>query len=136
MDCLYQHVESLEDGRHAFVCLNCEHPRTSKYGDPAMLHRTCGKSEPKYCRAGCQLNRLLSNVGIEYTPDCKCASRAVEMDRNGEAWCRANIDTITGWMREEAENRGLPFVEFAAKQLVRLAIRLAEREAQAASRPR
>ena len=27
------------------------------------------------------------------------------MDRRGVAWCRANLETIVGWLREEAEKR-------------------------------
>lgn len=48
------------------------------------------------------------------------------MDRNGTAWCRENIDTITGWMRAEAEKRGAVFIESQARWLIELAIKLAE----------
>lgn len=47
------------------------------------------------------------------------------MDANGPAWCKANADTIVGWLREEAERRGMPFSETAARLLLWLAIRRA-----------
>jgi hypothetical protein len=44
------------------------------------------------------------------------------MDRRGCDWCDANINTIVGWLREEATKRGLPFIDAAAAMLVRRAI--------------
>ena len=48
-------------------------------------------------------------------------------EQDSPGWCEANIDTIVGWLREQAEARGLPFLEIAAKMLVRRAIRNARR---------
>ena len=45
-------------------------------------------------------------------------------------WCEKNIDEIVGWLEEEARKRRLPFVRYAAKLLVRRAIRLAYKEAK------
>ena len=47
------------------------------------------------------------------------------MDHKGADWCRENIDTIVGWLREEAEKQSLPFSELAARMLVLYAIRRA-----------
>jgi hypothetical protein len=44
------------------------------------------------------------------------------MDRQGVEWCQANIETIVGWLREQATARGLPFFKAAARLLVRRAI--------------
>jgi hypothetical protein len=41
----------------------------------------------------------------------------------------ANIDTVVGWLREEATKRGLPFLDAAGRMLVRRAIRNARRAA-------
>jgi hypothetical protein len=76
---------------------------------------------------GTQLKKLLGRIGIVATANCACVRRAREMDRRGAAWCRASIDTIVGWLREEGERRGVPFVEFVARQLVAIAIRRAEK---------
>jgi hypothetical protein len=51
------------------------------------------------------------------------------MDTRGCDWCEANLDTIVGWLREEAEKRGLPFLDVAGRLLVRRAIRNARRAA-------
>jgi hypothetical protein len=42
-------------------------------------------------------------------------------------WCEAHLDEIVGWLREEAEKRGLPFLDMAGRLLVRRAISLARR---------
>ena len=76
---------------------------------------------------GTELKKLLAIAGIVASPDCACNARAAEMDRNGPAWCEENIGTVCGWLREQAEARGLPFLEIAAKMLVRRAIRNARR---------
>jgi predicted Fe-S protein YdhL (DUF1289 family) len=44
------------------------------------------------------------------------------MDAHGCDWCEANSDEIVGWLRESAAERGLPFLDVAARLLVRRAI--------------
>lgn len=82
---------------------------------------------------GTELTRLLARVGITSAPDCACRAHAAEMDRREQeapGWCAANIDTIVGWLREQATARGLPFVDAAGKMLIRRAIRNAARLTQ------
>lgn len=76
---------------------------------------------------GTELKKVLSKIGIKETPGCGCASRAREMDHRGVEWCQQNIDTIVGWLKEEAEKQGLPFVDFAARLLIKYAIRRASK---------
>jgi len=76
---------------------------------------------------GAELKKLLARVGITATPDCSCNARAAEMDRQGVDWCEQNVDTIVGWLREQAAARGLPFVDLAGRMLVRLAVKNARR---------
>jgi hypothetical protein len=83
---------------------------------------------------GAELKKLLAAIGIAATPNCSCNARAAEMDRQGCDWCQENIDTIVGWLREEAEKRGLPFLDAAGRLLVKRAIRNA-RKAAAATTP-
>jgi len=78
---------------------------------------------------GTELKKLLAKVGITATPDCACNARAAEMDRQGVEWCEANVDTIVGWLREQAQARGLPFLDLAGRLLVRRAIANARRKA-------
>jgi len=71
---------------------------------------------------GTELKKLLARVGITATPDCACNAHAAEMDRQGVEWCESNLDTIVGWLREQAAARGLPFLDVAGRLLVRRAI--------------
>jgi hypothetical protein len=78
---------------------------------------------------GTELKKLLSRIGITPKAGCKCLARAIEMDARGGDWCENNIDTIVGWLRDQATARGLPFIDAAGRMLVRLAIRNARKNA-------
>src|SRR5262249_8473634 len=75
--------------------------------------------------AGTELKKLLAKIGITTTPDCACNQRAIEMDQKGVEWCAANVETIVGWLQEEATRRKLPFTKLGGRTLLRLAIRRA-----------
>ena len=77
---------------------------------------------------GTEVKSLLAKFGITSTADCKCNSRAALMDANGCDWCEANLDEIVGWLRESAAERGLPFLDVAARLLVKRAISNARRK--------
>ena len=96
------------------------YPRVSRLPEPPP---------PPTHGPGTELKKLLAKVGITAAPDCSCNARAAEMDRQGVEWCEANIDTIVGWLREQAEARGLPFIDVAGRMLVRRAISNARRNA-------
>lgn len=96
------------------------YPRASRLPEPPALP-THGP--------GTELKKLLAKVGITATLDCSCNARAAEMDRQGVEWCEANLDAIVGWLREQAAARGLPFLDFAGRLLVRRAISNARRNA-------
>jgi len=78
------------------------------------------------CSAGTELKVLLAGwpFRIVATADCKCTSRARYMDEQGCDWCESpeGMAEIMGFLRESAEERGLPFVDIAARLLVRRAI--------------
>lgn len=78
---------------------------------------------------GTILSRLLSRIGIKSTPNCSCRRRAIEMNARGPDWCAENIDTVVGWLREEAEKRRLPFVDLAGRLLVQRAIKMSRKAA-------
>jgi len=85
---------------------------------------------PVACLAGSELAKLLTQFGIRGDgASCRCKSRAARMDALGCDWCEANLGQIVGWLREEAQKRGLPFVDAAGRVLVRRAIRNARRAA-------
>ena len=87
------------------------------------------------CQPGTHLKQLLARFGISADePGCQCKSRAALMDRQGCEWVEANADTVVGWLREEAQKRGLPFIDAAGKMLVREAVRRARKDAAARAR--
>lgn len=118
------------------VCESCGHA-TSVAG----LRRECGHADqqdvlpppaPPTHGPGTELKKLLARVGIVAADSCPCNVRAAEMDRREQetpGWCEANVDTIVGWLREQAEARGLPFLDIAGRLLVRRAIANARRNA-------
>lgn len=50
------------------------------------------------------------------------------MDKWGSDECLERIDDIVEWMELEAKERGLPFVQKAARAMVRIAVWRARRE--------
>lgn len=77
---------------------------------------------------GTMLKNILSTFGIKATAGCSCNAKANIMDEKGIEWCENNIDTIVGWLREESQKRGLPFVNSLGKLLVKKAIKNAKRQ--------
>ena len=78
--------------------------------------------------AGYFLSRYLSWFGLRGSENCKCRVRARLMDQRGPDWCEENITEVLDWLREAAEEKGLPFVATAARILVARAIDAARRE--------
>lgn len=101
--------------------VDVEHPAYPRARGPEP------KPEPLGEGVGTELKRLLALVGITASEGCSCYRHAVEMNRQGVEWCAANVDTIVGWLREEAAKRRLPFVDAAGRLLVKRAIRAARR---------
>lgn len=77
--------------------------------------------------AGTQLKRLLARVGIKASDTCSCTARATKMDEMGIEWCEQNINEITGWLKEEAARRNLPFLAYPTKVLITRAIKIAKK---------
>jgi hypothetical protein len=77
---------------------------------------------------GTELKALLKTIGIVAKPNCSCNKRARVMDEKGCDWCEQNIDTIDGWLADEAKKRSLPYLSLAGKMLIRLAIRRARKK--------
>jgi hypothetical protein len=122
-------------------CRNCGRIARVATSTLGRVHASCrGDAETRWNRdgikkprpmggPGSELKKLLSRAGITATPNCSCNTRAAVMDRQGCDWCEQNIDTVVGWLREEATKRGLPFLDVAGRLLVKRAIRNARRAA-------
>lgn len=105
------------------------YPRTPKPGfvpprlnNNATQQQTLEEQDPH--GPGTFLSKTLERIGIKAAPNCSCKARAKIMNANGNDWCEQNIDTVVGWLREEATKRKLPFVDLAGKLLVKRAIAL------------
>jgi len=113
-------------------------------------HVPCGNTVTHLCRAdgvpappapipvagpGTHLASLLGRLGLAERPGCRCRSYAAQMDKWGVNGCTDRILEIVGWLKAEASNRGLPFVDFLAKMLVSRAIANARRSADATKAP-
>lgn len=112
-------------------------PFDRQFFDEFFAGEQAAKPEPSAppCLAGTRLKQLLAQFGISADePGCQCKSRAALMDREGCEWVDANVDTVVGWLREEAAKRGLPFIDAAGKMLVREAVRRARKDAAARAR--
>lgn len=72
---------------------------------------------------GAILSSMIKKMGIVMTQGCSCRRHAIEMNEKGNDWCESNIDTIVGWLREEASKRRLPFIDSIGKLMVNRAIK-------------
>lgn len=76
--------------------------------------------------AGSELKRVLAGwpFYLVAEPDCTCHAMAARMDEMGCDWCASDegIDEILATLRENAAKRGLPYMEAAARMLVKRAI--------------
>lgn len=104
---------------------------TTDESAPAKIQK-----KPSSAGPGTRLQRLIHAAGLRVAPGCKCKDRAKLMDQRGPKWCRDNIGTIIGWLKEEhvrareAKLTRLPWNHLAARAVVELAIRKAERGAK------
>lgn len=108
------------------TCDACGHIAVKKKGFP--YYRNCKSSKHSVGTAGTHLKVLLQSLLLANTKSCRCESRAEHMNHMGNDWCEQNIETIVGWMKEEAAARGLPFVSAIGRLLVQRAIRNARKD--------
>lgn len=108
-------------------CSECGAPRFN-------ASQMCGTWKPSKAASGpgTELKKLLAGwpFYLASSPDCACNARAAEMDNHEQetpGWCIENIETIVGWLREQAQARGLPFLDAAGRMLVRRAVRNARK---------
>ena len=81
------------------------------------------------CGPGAELKKLLARIGITSAPGCSCNRVAAEMDAWGADECEKpeRQEYILAAMRENAEKRGLPFLDAAGRFLIRRAIKNARK---------
>ena len=72
---------------------------------------------------GTLLSKMIKSLGFVMSDNCSCKRHALEMNDKGNDWCSENIDTVVGWLREEAHRRNLPFIDTIGKIMVNRAIK-------------
>lgn len=102
------------------------YPRTPKPGREPTLAATAPTFGP-----GTELKKLLAGwpFYITSSPDCSCNAMAAKMDAMGCEWCESpeGMAEILAAMKSNAEKRGIPYIEAAAKLLVKRAIHKARK---------
>ena len=107
--------------------IDIDHPAYPRHPKPGFNPQQTQLPQPPPSHGpGTELKTLLAGwpFRIVATPDCKCTSRAAYMDAKGCDWCASEegMAEIMAFLREAAEERGLPFVDMAGRMLVRRAI--------------
>lgn len=121
-----------EDGDQ--ITVDADHPAYPREAKPGFAPALQYGHGP-----GTELKAILRDwLGITPTEGCACNSMAARMDALGPDWCDGEgIAEILGVMREEHAKRWaagqtkLPWTDFGATQLVRLACRRARAKASA-----
>ena len=108
-----------------WTCPQCGLTVTVPNGVTGVVCSCNGKARQRV-GVGHELKKLLRLLGYTDVPGCQCSKHAAAMDGKGIEWCKENVDTIVGWLREEAERREKRFSEKGAKALVWVAIRKAQ----------
>ena len=107
-------------------CYRCSRCWQEVVTETLPIYATCRG----YRGAGHFLSRSLSWFGLKGDRNCKCRVRARLMDERGPDWCEENLPEILGWLREAAEERGLPYIDIIASRLIRNAIAAARKSQQ------
>jgi hypothetical protein len=111
--------------------IDVDHPAYPRTPRPGFESAVAAMAQPPETKGpGTEMKKLLAKIGITSSPDCQCNARARYMDEQGPEWCEQNMAEIIGWLREEAEKRKLPFVDFAGRLLVKKAIANARKNGQ------
>ena len=109
--------------------IDVDHPAYPRHPRPGFVPPKV-EPTPAPHGPGTELSKLLKRFGIEPTPTCACRAKAAEMDAWGCDECSkpGRIEEVVAVMRDEAAARGLPFVDIAARLLVKRAIHNARKE--------
>jgi hypothetical protein len=117
--------------------VDVDHPAYPRTPKPGFVPPRSKQAEPPH-GPGTELKALLKDwLGIESSPTCSCNKMAAKMNAAGPDWCEtdAGLTEILGVMRAEHAKRRdagetrLPWTDFGATQLVKLACRRARAKA-------
>jgi hypothetical protein len=97
--------------------------------DPAkMLRSSFPKTlEENPNHPGTVLVKVMKNQGVIISDNCSCTRHILEMNQKGNDWCVENIEKIVAWLKVEASNLKIVFIDSVAKLLVMRAIKKSRR---------
>lgn len=84
-------------------------------------------ARPSRSGPGTELKKLLARLGIVASPGCSCNAMAARMDAAGPDGSESMLGDVLAVMKAEAAKRGIPWIEAAARLLVKRAIRNARK---------
>ena len=93
--------------------------------DPAVFLRSLfPKTLEEYPNnPGTVLVKALKNQGVVISDNCSCKKNILEMNEKGNDWCVENIEKIVAWLKVEANNTKILFIDSVAKLLIMRAIK-------------
>lgn len=108
--------------------IDVDHPAYPRHGSHASSPIHLQRPAPDF-GPGTELKKLLATFGIHATEGCSCNAIARQMDLWGPDECEKpeHIELVLAGMRDNAASRGIPFVDLAARLLIRRAIHNARR---------
>lgn len=78
---------------------------------------------------GTELTIILRRFGITSKEGgCSCKHKSKLLDTKGVKWAELNVETVVGWMKENAKKMKIPFLALPARMVVRQAIKNARRK--------
>jgi len=103
---------------------------TERLGDDpaAFLRSLFPKTLEEYPNnPGTVLVKVLKNQGVVISDNCSCTKNILEMNQKGNDWCVENIEKIVAWLKVEANNLKIVFIDSVAKLLIMRAIKKSRR---------
>jgi hypothetical protein len=135
MNCIFDHSRGFpavckQCGRVVSVGVFPIYAACSARGKATLEDAIVSATKSQEQGPGTELKVILESLGIRASSDCKCNTRAKymnQMESENPGWCESNIETILGWLREAAGERGLPFFDAAGRIVIRRAIKNARK---------
>ena len=92
-------------------------------------HRDYPRKGKRSKGVGTELTIILRRFGITSNEGgCSCKHKSKLLDTKGVKWAELNVETVVGWMKENAKKMKIPFLALPARMVVRQAIKNARRK--------
>jgi len=72
---------------------------------------------------GTVLVKSIKSLGFAISDSCACKTQLLEMNDKGTDWCVENITKIVSWLKVQAQNINIVFIDSVAKVIIMRAIK-------------